>query len=414
MAVAPDGSKVFVTGRSRVPTTGDDYATVAYEATSGAVVWGRRYSGPGEEDDIPASIVASPDGTMVFVTGYTTRPTTLEDFATVAYNAATGATIWAKVYDGPAHSDDRASSVATSPDGSKVYVTGYSHGATSNKDFATVAYDAATGAQLWGARYDRRDGYDEAVGVAASADGTKVFVAGSVSVSTSKGDYATVAYDADTGSVLWGRTYNGPADSSDYAYSIAASPDGSNLFVTGGSFGPSQSDYATVAYDASSGTQSWVARYNGPGNGSDIAASIAASPDGSKVIVTGTSVGATTGSDYATLAYDAAGGTQLWEARYPTTGGSTDEAKSLAISPDGSKVFVTGLTGTIGSFDYGTVAFDASTGTLLWGARYNGPDDMDDWAFAVRVSPDGTKVFVTGLSFGAATRDDWATVAYEA
>ena len=51
---------------------------------------------------------------------------------------------------------------------------------------------------------------------------------------------------------------------------IAASPDGATVFVTGGSTGiGSANDYATVAYRAATGAQLWVSRDNGPGNGDD-------------------------------------------------------------------------------------------------------------------------------------------------
>jgi hypothetical protein len=57
-----------------------------------------------------------------------------------------------------------------------------------------------------------------------------------------------------------------------------------------------------VAYD-SSGNQLWVARYNGPGNGDDIASGIAFDSKTGNLYVTGTSPGLGTGSDYATIAY---------------------------------------------------------------------------------------------------------------
>jgi hypothetical protein len=46
-----------------------------------------------------------------------------------------------------------------------------------------------------------------------------------------------------------------------------------------------------------------VSRYNSTGNGNDDAKSVAASPDGARVFVTGNSAGAGTGDDYATVAY---------------------------------------------------------------------------------------------------------------
>jgi hypothetical protein len=138
-----------------------------------------------------------------------------------------------------------------------------------------------------------------------SPDGTEVFVTGYSTGSTSQYDYATVAYDASTGAELWLNRYNGPGNSYDQATALGVSPDGTDVFVTGHSMGStSQYDYATVAYDASTGARRWLKRYNGPGNSYDQPYSLGVSPDATEVFVTGYSVGSTSG-DYATVAYSA-------------------------------------------------------------------------------------------------------------
>src|SRR2546430_503870 len=97
---------------------------------------------------------------------------------------------------------------------------------------------------------------------------------------------------ATPGAQLWVRRYNGPGNSIDNATALGVSPDGPTVSVAGRSGGsPSLSDYATVAYGASTGTQLWVMRYEGPGNRGDVALALGSSPDGSKVFVTGESVG---------------------------------------------------------------------------------------------------------------------------
>jgi DNA-binding beta-propeller fold protein YncE len=120
---------------------------------------------------------------------------------------------------------------------------------------------------------------------------------------------------------------------------VTVSPDGGTVFVTGSSEGNrTNRDYATVAYNAATGQQLWVRRYNGPGNAGDDPAAIAADPNGKAVFVTGYSQGAGTGRDYTTIAYAAATGKQLWLSRYnnPRRNGY-DAASALAISPDGSR-----------------------------------------------------------------------------
>jgi hypothetical protein len=67
---------------------------------------------------------------------------------------------------------------------------------------------------------------------------------------------------------------------------------------------------------AGPGSQVWVARYHGPGNGNDAAFSVPVSPAGRAVFVTERSGGTTSGFDHATVAYNAATGAQEWVARY--------------------------------------------------------------------------------------------------
>ena len=414
--VSPDSSMVFVTGGSSIDLgSGYDYATVAHNASTGDQLWVKRYNGPGNSSDTAYALGVSPDGSKVFVTGGSDGATSSTDYATAAYNASTGTQLWAKRYNGPGNGLDVAYSLGVSPDGSTVFVTGRSVGATSSDDYATVAYNASTGARLWIRRYNGPgNGVDVANALGLSLDGSTAFVTGSSAGATSFSDYATVAYNSSTGAQRWVKRYNSPENGIDYALALGVTPDGSDVFVTG-YVGLDTSDYATVAYNASTGARLWVKRFNGVGNSCDFATALGVSPDGSTVLVTGQSVGSGTGYDYATVAYNASTGGQLWVKRYNGAINSDDFAYPLRVSADGSEVFVTGQ--SIGSgtgYDYATVAYNASTGAQLWVTRYNGPANSDDTAFALGVSPNGSEVFVTGGSTGSGSDYDYATVAYSA
>src|SRR5262249_60836219 len=103
---------------------------------------------------------------------------------------------------------------------------------------------------------------------------------------------ATVAYNAATGATRWVSRYHGPGNSIDAARSVAVSPGGGTVYVTGYSWAGLLPDYLTAAYDAATGARLWVRRYNGPTNPDDYPASMAVSPGGGTVEGNGTSHGA--------------------------------------------------------------------------------------------------------------------------
>ena len=436
--VAVSNNRVFVTGTSEGPGGIYDYATVAYNLANGNEIWHRRYDGPapGQGQDAATSIAVSPDGTQVFVTGFSQGTTSTSDYTTVAYDASNGAALWpaAVRYDGPGTGDgeDEAYSIAVRPDGKRVFVTGFSDDPSTLLDYATVAYDTSDGSQFWARRYDgTAGGVDRAASLAVAPDGSKVFVTGS---SEGKGspdqpDYATVAYNTQSGAKLWDARYDAPApgNQSDEASSIAVRPNSQLVYVTGSSKGSSSGyDFATVAYRATNGQVKWTRRFSGNGQGWDAATSIAA--NGAKVFVTGMAKGWGTGYDYVTLAYEAvqplgpATAAPAWTRRYDGPGHKGDGPSSIAVSPDGTKVFVTGQSFGAGSIqDYATMAYNTTqpSGALnappLWVSRYppNGTPDTD-FAYSLAVSHNGTKVFVTGESPAGGNGITYTTVAYSA
>jgi sugar lactone lactonase YvrE len=412
VALSPDGGTVFVTGITTGSTASLDFATVAYDTATGTRKWVRRYDGAASSTDAAFALAVSPDGTTVFVTGMTYRAGVGFIYCTLAYAADTGATRWVRRFEARRFGEDRAIAIGVSPDGSTVFVTGMSEGAPSNIDYATVAYDAATGSRQWVRWYNGPgDKGDGASSLAVSPDGATVFVTGGSVGRDSSSDYATVAYAADSGATRWVRRYNGRGDENGVANAVAVSPDGSTVFVTGFS----NFTYLTVAYAAETGTTMWHRRYRGTCSCHDQANALAVSPDGATVFVTGESIGSTGSLDYATVAYEAATGARKWVRRHNGPANGDDSARSVAVSPDGAVVYVTGLIVDLGSgLDYFTVAYDAATGAPSWHRRYNNKGNSEDRAAAVAVSPDGTSVFVTGQSVDPMTQGDFATVAYAA
>ena len=360
LAVTPDGTTVIVTGASTGATGRLDYATVAYDAMDGTRRWIRRYDGPGTGDhgsDCATSLAVSPDGTTVFVTGSSAGPMTHADHATIAYDATTGDRIWVQRFDGARGVNDGANAIAVSPDGTAVFVTGFTDDSKFyGRNYATFAYDASTGEERWATLFDSGTGSepgDFATSVAVSPDGGSVFVTGSTT-----DEYATLAYEAATGVEIWSARYGLGGYAT--ATALAVSPDGTTVFVTGynqrwrdRTLEPY--DYATLAYDATTGERAWVRRFDGPVHGDAFASSLAVSPDGSTVYVTGSAHTSTTfdyDSDYATIAYEAATGAGRWVRLHGGPDRYSDRASSIVVSPDGATVIVTGRTRAVAGGDW--------------------------------------------------------------
>jgi len=215
-------------------------------------------------------------------------------------------------------------------------------------------------------------------------------------------DYATVKYDS-SGHQTWVARYNGPGNADDMAYAMMIDKNG-NIYVTGQSMGSANGtnyDYATIKYDKN-GKQLWVARYTSPDDGENSALAIAVDNAGN-VYVTGESPDTDNRYDYATVKYDS-NGHELWVARYAGPG---DSNEPCAILVDGSgNVYVTGTSqeNNIGIDDCATVKYD-NTGRQLWVARY-----VNGMPFAMALDKTGN-VYITGCS--NADGEDYLTIKYD-
>ena len=371
--------------------------------------WVRRYDGPGNSNDIAYAVAVDGSGN-VYVTGYSIGSGTGSDFATVKYDSD-GDALWVKRYNGPGNSSDAAVAIAVDGSGN-VYVTGWSYGSGTGKDYAIIKYES-DGDTAWIRRYDGpANSVDEPTAIAVDGSGN-VYVTGLSEPSGSYDyDYVTIKYDSD-GDTAWLRSYNGPADHRDMANALAI--DGSGyVYVTGESYAiGTDDDYATIKYEPD-GDTAWVRRYDGPYSGAatslDRANAIAVDGSG-YVYVTGGSRGAGTANlDYATIKYDS-DGDMVWLSRYDGVGGYWDEAYDIGLDGYGN-VYVTGSSAENSSFppvyDYVTIAYK-SDGDQSWLDSYDGPGEGNDEGRAIAVHDSGL-VWVTGKSYDSDY--DYATIKY--
>jgi uncharacterized delta-60 repeat protein len=291
---------VYVCGGATTTTSNANYVTIKYNA-AGTQVWATTYSNNNSNTEAAYAIALDPSNN-VYVTGTSYGPSANDnDIATIKYNNV-GVQQWARRFNGPGSVFDAGTDIVVSAAG-EAYVTGYARDlvGTTNYSFATLKYNT-TGVLQWSAIYDGTGGdYDAANAICLTPAGNVAVTGRSLGTSATAEDCTTILYDGATGASIWVRRFDGGAVQYDEGISVAA--DSSNrIFVTGYSYSPgANNNYLTIKYEAN-GDTAWIVKYNGPGNNSDQAYSIALGPTG-EIYVGGMSKGLGTNEDYAVVKY---------------------------------------------------------------------------------------------------------------
>lgn len=267
---------------------------------------------------------------------------------------------------------------------------------------------AASGTMLWNVRYKLHAGDKTSEAKAVVTDVQhNIYVTGIVDTTAHDVDFLTIKFD-EHGNQIWERRYNGTGNDLDRPAAIALDNRG-GVYVTGESDNGKGNgktrlcglDFATIKYDAETGKEIWIRRYNGPADGED--RPVRLNVDGTGVYVLGKSWGfGKTGRDgmqYALVKYSF-DGAQKWVFRYDG-GAGDDEPADMALGSDGS-VYVTGqsierpITGT--ETDIVTLKI-SKDGNIIWEDRYGFENLMDDWPCKIGLDRD-ENVYVVGTGRG--------------
>ena len=283
IALSPNGDTVYVAGTVQRPCAvcqipPMDWATTALKASTGTPKWVARYFGAASGNNAATAVAVSPSGKHVFVTGWSERPTlsttSMFDWATQSYSAKTGDTEWTRRYTSTGN-QDFPTGLTVSPGGDTVYVVGTAQdaagGGNNTNRITAVAYSVRSGTPKWVGQYHAAAGLPSAVlggvgALALSPGGDKLVVAGQAQQANSTlpgvadSAVATVVFNTKNGTVKWAALF-APGHEPGAGYAVAVSKN--RVYVAGALGAPGLVAWnVTVGYDANSGTQQWVARYD--------------------------------------------------------------------------------------------------------------------------------------------------------
>lgn len=355
------------------------------------LLWEGVHEGPRDEA-AAHHLVLSPDGRTAYAVGGTSTVETFTDLVTWAVDVDTGDLLWSTVYDGGS-SEEQVSyydvrAIGISPDGSRVTVAGTSHGGFGmGHDIVTLAYDAATGEELWMDRYHGGPDSDEDIATAVAVDrtGTYVVTAGSIVRRDGSWSGLLLGHDLATGDRLWEKPFSGSCGDSD-VLGVKTTPASSAVFV-GSLLSSCFSDVETVqnlgpftptiwAVDPATGEVLWEAQDDDPLLTMQSAMLIGALEATEESVILSSRItnprnpGADL--DVLTMAVDLEGET-LWRARYDSMG--RDDLLGLKAAPDGSRVYVVARSPALAAAgeqdqnqDIVVTAYDRG-GTVAWTTR---------------------------------------------
>ena len=291
--IAADQGRVFAVGQATNAARNSDFLVRAYDAKTGALLWTDQVDGGGF--DVANVVRVAGDRLLV---GGNISTAGNAGFGVRVYEVSTGALLWEDRLDLGGHVGG-AHGIAAQ-DG-QVFVSGFAVDAAGNADFVVRAYALDTGAVLWQDRFDSGPD-DEAFDVGVSAG--RVVACGLATASDGSSDWIVRAYDAGTGAFVWGdRLDLGRAD---VAFDLDTR--GSEVFVSGrgGTLarfgGAGGTDFLVRGYDIRDGSLLWQDRFDLAGGDDEAPTTLVAKGD--VAVVGGDARNASGGIDFLVRAYE--------------------------------------------------------------------------------------------------------------
>jgi uncharacterized delta-60 repeat protein len=262
--------------------------------------------------------------------------------------------------------------------------------------------------QQWVATYNGPENLNDGATSVTVDNAGNIISAGYVENIGTGFDCLVIKYNS-SGEEQWMKTYNGSANDLDVICAVATDDSG-NIYVTGWiNQITGLSDIVTIMYDTD-GIEKWVNTYNGRSDSYDGGYKIAVDDSGN-CYVGGSATNIGTGEDFILLKYNSSG-VELWNKTYNGTGNDYDYVIAMTMD-DSSNVYITGISVGAGTHDDFTTIKYNSSGEQKWVARYNDPDyNYGETPRSVAVDISGN-VYVAGWGTSVG-RGDMVTIKYDA
>jgi hypothetical protein len=343
--VIDSNDNIFVNGWSDGGSTLTDMIVLKY-APDGTLLWDNRFNGPANGHDYMSlyGAMAVDAAGDAYAVGYSQTTAGHWEFVTIKY-LADGTEDWVQNYTGPNPSklNSYGYALALAPSG-YVYACGDTANLAGDYDYTIVKYDAATGALVWDRQFDGVYGLDESVYDVVLDSSENIYLAG-ISDTAGGHEYCTVKYDSG-GVFQWEGRYGGTAG---YHYGwIIDVDDAGSSYVSGFSMtGGGQYNIATVKYDTN-GVRQWNRSYSNTYYfGEDKANHLKVGPNGNCYVTGYIWDGYNTSFDAVTLKYDP-NGTLQWDQVHNGPGSGEDSGLGIAVDDD-ANVYVAGLVQGLGT-----------------------------------------------------------------
>lgn len=352
----------------------------------GDPLWLNQSDLAGLDDDIDA---IAQDMQRIYVAGEPQSDDGDEDFFVRALDKETGAEVWQQQFGHTIKGDDADALVVQE---SRVFLVGSIQESEDplieDRDILVVAFDSNTGDVLWQKQLGQPNRDDAADSIAAR--GSRVFVAGMITTELDDEDLSVTALDAETGDVLWEHQFDLAADD-DEARAIAVE-DG-RVFVAGQArTAAGDRDLLMLALHEETGDLLWHEQFDLVGS-NDMANALVVRESWVFVVGEGqlgpedpTPDAIEPDTDAIVLARDRESGALLWHVQFDLEQDDIGSDSLRAIDADESHVYVAGEGATArDDTDAVVVALDQVTGDIRWQKQFDLEQDNtgDDDARAI-------------------------------